>query len=115
MRAAGGDRNERGGQTRPSLGAHTALSGGAPDAAIGHGHGAVAALGECDIVGDEEQRSAAPLFQREEKLQDFVAGGGVEIAGGLVCEDQRRAGFERAGQSDALLLAAGELSRKVTL
>ena len=38
---------------------------------------------------------------------------GVEVAGRLVADQQRRIGGERAGDRDALLLAARELGRKV--
>ena len=38
-----------------------------------------------------------------------IAGLGVEVAGGLVGEDDGRAVDERAGDGDALALAAGEL------
>ena len=41
------------------------------------------------------------------------AGGGVEVAGRLVGEQHGRLGDERAGDRDALLLAAGELRRLV--
>ena len=45
----------------------------------------------------------------EEERHDRVAGGLVEVAGGLVGEDQAGAGGERPADGDALLLAAGEL------
>ena len=37
----------------------------------------------------------------------------VEVAGGLVGQDQRRLGNQRAGDADSLLLAARELGRDV--
>ena len=39
----------------------------------------------------------------------------VEVAGRLVGEEQRRLVHQRAGDGDALLLAAGELARQVVL
>ena len=41
------------------------------------------------------------------------AGPGVEVAGGLVGEDDRRLAGQGAGHGHALLLAAGELARAV--
>ena len=38
-----------------------------------------------------------------------MLGAGVEVAGGLVGEDDRRAADQGPGTGDALLLAAGEL------
>ena len=55
----------------------------------------------------------SPRTRREEFGEDDVGGGLVEIAGGLVGEDQRRAVGERAGDGDALLLAARKLARAV--
>ena len=43
--------------------------------------------------------------------QHLVRGGGVEGAGRLVGEHDRGLGDQRAGDGDALLLAAGELRR----
>ena len=50
---------------------------------------------------------------RVQQLEDLHAGAEVELAGRLVGEQDRVAGGERAGDRDALLLAAGELVRKV--
>ena len=43
----------------------------------------------------------------------IAAPSGVEVAGGLVGQDDRRGADERAGDGDALALAAGELGRVV--
>ena len=43
-----------------------------------------------------------------EEAEDRVGGLGVEVAGGLVGGEDRRVVGERAGDGDALLLAAGE-------
>ena len=44
-----------------------------------------------------------------EELHDLVAGLRVEVAGGLVGQDQLRVVDQRAGDGHALLLAAGQL------
>ena len=49
------------------------------------------------------------LPQAPEDLHHFVAGRRVEVAGGLVGEQERRLRDQRAGNGHALLLAAGEL------
>ena len=51
--------------------------------------------------------------QLGEQLQDAAAGGAVEVAGGLVGEQDGRPGGEGARQGDPLLLAARELARVV--
>ena len=79
------------------------------DLAIAQGD---AAMGEgCDggIVGDEDERCALPLVEVEEKVEDGLPVGGVEVAGGFVGEDDGGLEDEGAGESDALLLTAGEL------
>ena len=47
------------------------------------------------------------------EAEDLGAGARVEVAGGLVGEDDPGPRGERAGDGDALLLAAGELRRAV--
>ncbi len=68
----------------------------------------------CDIVlvGDHDQRPATggELVEQREHLLGAVA---VERAGGLVGEQQDWLGHDRAGDSDALLLAAGQLRGQV--
>ncbi len=49
----------------------------------------------------------------EQQIDDLLAGGFVEIAGRLVGDEDRGIGRQRAGQRDALLLAAGQLRRIV--
>ena len=60
-------------------------------------------------MGDEDEGGAFDAVEVEEEFEDVRAVGGVEVAGGLVGEDDGRAEDEGAGEGDALLLAAGEL------
>ena len=69
--------------------------------------------GDALVVGGDEGGAAFVADQAEEFGEDDVGGGLVEIAGGLVGEDQSGPVGERAGDGDALLLAAGELARAV--
>ncbi len=48
-----------------------------------------------------------PLNQIEDTGRGYL----VQIAGRLVCQQQPRAANQRAGKRDALLLAAGKLTR----
>jgi hypothetical protein len=52
---------------------------------------------------------AGPFFKQT--IDDEAAGCGIEIAGGLVGEQQLGAGNKRAGNRDALLFTARELRR----
>ncbi len=47
----------------------------------------------------------------EEQVDDLLAGGLIEIAGRLVRHQNGGIGRQRAGERDALLLAAGQLRR----
>ena len=64
------------------------------------------------VVGDQDDR-AARRVELVEEGHDLGARMAVEVAGRLVGEDQRGFGDERAGDGDALLLAAGQLGRLV--
>jgi len=59
-------------------------------------------------VGDHDDGHAELRLQIAEKGEDGFAGGGIEIAGGLVGEKNFGAIDEGAGDGDALLFAAGE-------
>ncbi len=60
-------------------------------------------------MSDEDEGGAFDAVEFEEEFEDVGAVGGVEVAGGLVGEDDGRTQDEGAGEGDALLLAAGEL------
>ena len=74
------------------------------DLALRHG-------GDREVVRDDDDRVALAVEVGEE-LEDLVAGLRVERARGLVGEQQRRPVGERAGDRDALPLAAGERGRQ---
>ena len=63
------------------------------------------------IVRHQHQRGAGVAIQPEEHLDDRPAGLRIEIAGGLVGEENLRPVDEGPGERDALLLAAGKLER----
>src|SRR5688572_20795451 len=74
----------------------------------------LAALGELHIVRDEDERRAALAVHLEEKIDHVLAGGGIEVPGGLVGEEELGFGHEGARDGHTLLLAAGELARIVS-
>ena len=61
-------------------------------------------------MGDHHDGGAV-FVELPEELEDAVGGFAVQVAGGLVREDDLRAVEQGAGDGDALLLAAGELMR----
>ena len=63
------------------------------------------------VVRDQHQRRAVLAMAAEQKLDDFRSGRFVEIAGRLVGDDDGGIGRKRAGERDALLLAAGQFGR----
>ena len=65
-------------------------------------------MGDIQLVGDHHDGDAL-VIEFLEHAHDFRAGAGIEIAGGLVCQEQGGLVGERPGDGDALLLAAGEL------
>ena len=86
----------------------------ADDRAVAHVDDALRGAREILVVRDDDDRRAVgvqPLEQRDH----LGAGARVELAGGLVGEEQRRPVGERARDGDALLLAAGQLRRAVAL
>jgi hypothetical protein len=86
-----------------------ALRGGVgEDLAVADVDDAMGVLGDVGFVGDEDDGVAAGV-ERVKEGHDFVAGFGVEVAGGLVGEDDGGPVDEGAGNGDALALTAGEL------
>ena len=123
------DRHERqdrcascAGTARPRSGAGT--SSAAPQAAHGRGLFDQRALVEVQrVVGvlgglrDRGSPSAMVLpwsrLSARSSAEHFLGRLAVEVAGGLVADQQRRVGDDRARDRDALLLAARELGRLV--
>ena len=64
--------------------------------------------GEFLVVCDQDERCAAFLVKLEQQIDHGGAGARIEIAGGLVGEQQPGFGDESARNGHALLLAAGE-------
>ena len=79
------------------------------DFAVAHVEDAVGDLGGLGVVGDHQDGLVQLAAGLAEHVQDGVGVFGVEVAGGLVGEDDGGAVDEGAGDGDALLLAAGEL------
>ena len=66
-----------------------------------------------DVVRDEQERRAALAIEPEHEVDDFHAGGVVEVAGRLVGHQQLGLAGEGARDGDPLLFAARELLRVV--
>ena len=79
---------------------------GEPDHAVGHRR-------DRRVVRDDDGGGAELRVHARERLEHDDAGGDVERAGRLVAEQHRGPLGDRARDRDALLLAAGELRRKV--
>ena len=90
------------------------LAGGAQvffadDFAVGEGDLAGDAAGEFVVVGDHEDGLALAHHVFEE-AEDRVGSAGVEVAGGLVGDEDGRVIGHGAGDGNALLLAAGDFA-----
>ena len=78
------------------------------DFAVAHVDDAVGVQGDIVFVGDEHD-GVALLVEAFEQRHDFVTGGGIEVAGGLVGQQDRRVVDQGASDRHALALTAGEL------
>ena len=88
---------------------------GFDDLAEIHHHDALAdVFDDGEVVRDEEIGDAALLLQVLQKIDDLGLDGDVEGADGFVADDQFGFDGQRAGDADALSLAAAEFVR-VTL
>ena len=61
------------------------------------------------VMGHQDQGSALVGVEGEHQVDDLLAGGRVQVAGGLVGQHQPGRGGEGPGDGDALLLAAGQM------
>ncbi len=68
--------------------------------------------GEFGVVGDHDDGLAGEV-EFEEDLEDLFSGGGVEISGGFVGEENDGVIDDGAGDGDPLAFAAGELAGEV--
>src|SRR5882762_7245596 len=73
----------------------------------------IGALGDDWVVRDHQHGLAVFLHQAMDQLHDFVGAFAVEVAGGLVAEQEGGIGDDGAGDGHALFLSAGELARVV--
>jgi hypothetical protein len=68
---------------------------------------ALGAGAEAAVVSDDDD-GLAPIDEILEEGEDVLSGGGVEVAGGLVANDEGRVVGEGAGDGGALLLTTTE-------
>ena len=85
----------------------------ADDVAVGEEQHAVGDRRGVRVVGDHHGRLAERVDRVAQQREDLAAGRRVEVAGRLVGEHHAGPRDERAGDGDALLLAARELGRAV--
>ena len=83
------------------------------DPAVGQEHDTVGVRRGHRIVGDHDDGLPVGVDRLAEQGQHLRGGARVQRAGRLVAEDHLGAYRERAGDGDALLLAAGQLRRAV--
>ena len=62
----------------------------AHDPTVAQRDDAVGVGGQRAVVGDQHERAAEVAVEIDQQLDDLLAGGRVEIAGGLVGEEQAR-------------------------
>ena len=66
--------------------------------------------GELHVVGGDQGGEARGAHELRQRVEHMVGGVRIEIAGRLVGEQDARRVGDRAGDRDALLLAAGEFA-----
>ena len=83
------------------------------DAAVGEEDDPVGVAGRARVVGDHDDGLAQLPHGPAHEVEDLGAGAAVEVAGGLVGEDDLRPPGQGPGHRHPLLLAAGELAGPV--
>jgi hypothetical protein len=69
--------------------------------------------GLAGVVGHHEKGLAAIVHQAPQQGQDLAAGGAVQVAGGLVGQEDQGVGHQGPGDGHALLLAARQFAGQV--
>ena len=85
------------------------------DEAVGEEEHAIGLGGRAGVVRDHHDGATEVARRVAQQAEHLGRRAGVEVAGRLVREHDGRLGDERAGDRDALLLAAGELGGAVAL
>src|ERR1043166_4691326 len=80
---------------------------------VAQGDAAVHALRQIHVVGGDDGGEAGRAHQLRERAEHVIRGTWVEVAGGLIGEQDARRVGDGAGDRDALLLAAREFRRPV--
>src|SRR5690606_12155161 len=80
-------------------------------AVVEHQHALLHALDQAQVVAGDEHAGALP-GERGEQRHDLGGQRGIEVAGGLVGDQQARLGDHGAGDAHALLFTGGELARQ---
>jgi len=62
-------------------------------------------------MGDQQHRTATLAMNPAEQLKHLGCGLGIEVAGGLISQQQGRLSDQRPGDGNPLLLPAGQLAR----
>ena len=83
------------------------------DPAVGNANHAIGVAGHFGVVRHQQDRDALLHVQPAEDLQDFLAGVRIQVPRGLVGQQHGGLVHQRAGDGHALLLAAGELRRRM--
>jgi hypothetical protein len=91
------------------------VGGIAGDMAIDEAHQAARVGRHVGLVRDHQHGDAVLLVQAAQQFHDLLAALGVEVAGGLVGEQNGRLADDGAGDGHALLLPAGQFRRGVLL
>ena len=81
------------------------------DLAVVHAGDAVGVGEDAVVVGDDDHGAVRRAGDVAEEFEHDLAVLGIERGGGFVADDERRFVDQRAGDGDALLLAAGEFVR----
>ena len=65
---------------------------------------------KCQIVSCDQRSQLVFSMQPRDEFKNHFAGASIEIAGWLIGQQYLRLRYQRAGQCQTLLLAAGEFS-----
>src|SRR5690606_15330707 len=88
---------------------HSFVQRGVDQLALVQMHGVGGVFGRLGIVGDHDDGLAVFAVEQLQQAQHFFGALAVEVAGGLVADQEGRVRDDRPGNPHALLLAAGPL------